>query len=67
MRPATINAANYVYFLILEKILNEFPPEHRLSAFKIYVDCVLESLIGQGMDIHYREGLICPTEEQYII
>jgi len=63
--PATLNAANYIYFLLLEKMLDEYPPEYRMNAIKIYIDRVLESHIGQGMEIHYRENSICPTEEQY--
>ncbi|PVV05120.1 hypothetical protein BB560_000362 [Smittium megazygosporum] len=46
--PATINTANYVYFLALKKELIQL---HQ----------------GQGMELYWRDNLICPSEEEYLI
>ena len=59
--PTTINCANYVYFLALERC-------HRLGNAKAMNVFVLELLNlhrGQGQDIFWRDNLRCPTEEEY--
>lgn len=58
---STINAANYVYFIALEKILALDNPE----AVKIFKDSMLELHRGQGMEIYWRDTYMCPTEEEY--
>jgi geranylgeranyl diphosphate synthase type 3 len=59
--PTTINCANYVYFLALERC-------HRLgnpAAMNIFVLELLNLHRGQGQDIFWRDNLRCPTEEEY--
>ena len=58
---STINAANYVYFIGLEKIL----ALNNLEAVKIFKDSMLELHRGQGMEIYWRDTYMCPTEEEY--
>ncbi|KAK2152745.1 hypothetical protein LSH36_320g04046 [Paralvinella palmiformis] len=57
----TINSANYVYFLGLEKVMTLDHP----SVTKVFTEQVLELHRGQGMDIYWRDAFICPTEEEY--
>ncbi|XP_071830224.1 geranylgeranyl pyrophosphate synthase-like isoform X1 [Apostichopus japonicus] len=59
--PQTINTANYVYFLALQKIMALEIPE----ATKIYMEQLLILHQGQGMDIWWRDNFNCPTEEEY--
>lgn len=59
--PHTINTANYVYFLALQKIMALDIPE----ATKIYMEQLIILHKGQGMDIWWRDNFICPTEEEY--
>lgn len=57
----TINCANYVYFLALEKC-------HQLkssTALDIFVKEILNLHRGQGQDIYWREQCTCPSEEEY--
>ncbi|CAM9376685.1 unnamed protein product [Chrysoparadoxa australica] len=59
--PSTINTANYVYFLALEKV-------HQMGN-KEAMDCFVHELLrlhrGQGQDILWRDTNRCPTEEEY--
>jgi geranylgeranyl diphosphate synthase type 3 len=57
----TINCANYVYCLALEKchLLNS--PQ----AMQVFVQELLNLHRGQGQDILWRDQHVCPTEEQY--
>jgi geranylgeranyl diphosphate synthase, type III len=60
--PTTINTANYVYFLALEKV-------HALQnaqATQVFVGELLNLHRGQGHDIQWRDASTCPTEEQYL-
>lgn len=57
----TLNTANYVFFLALEKTLALRHPD----AANIYTQQMLELHRGQGMEIYWRENLICPTESEY--
>ncbi|OWF50319.1 geranylgeranyl pyrophosphate synthase-like [Mizuhopecten yessoensis] len=59
--PHTINSANYVYFLGLEKVLKLEHP----AATKVFTEQLLELHRGQGMDIYWRDAIICPTEDEY--
>lgn len=57
----TINCANYVYFLALEKC-------HSLNsstALNIFVQEILNLHRGQGQDIYWREQCQCPSEDEY--
>jgi geranylgeranyl diphosphate synthase type 3 len=59
--PSVINTANYVYFLALEKC-------HALNnpkAMQVFVGELLNLHRGQGHDIAWRDGLNCPTEQEY--
>ena len=58
---STINAANYVYFLALEKCQFLNSPE----AMHVFVSELLNLHRGQGQDILWREQCKCPTEEAY--
>lgn len=58
---STINAANYVYFVALERT-------HALGhpmATKIYTEQLLELHRGQGMEIYWRDQFLCPCEDDY--
>jgi geranylgeranyl diphosphate synthase type 3 len=55
--PSTINCANYVYFLALEKC-------HQLgcpTTIGIFIEELLNLHRGQGQDILWREQCTCPT------
>ncbi|KAF4518940.1 hypothetical protein B566_EDAN007726 [Ephemera danica] len=58
---STINAANYVLFIALEKVLSLGHPE----ATTVYTEQLLELHRGQGMEIYWRDNYICPSEEEY--
>ncbi|VDO50259.1 unnamed protein product [Haemonchus placei] len=58
--PRTINSANYVYFIALEKCT-------RLSheAVRIFAEQMLELHRGQGKELFWRDTVTCPTEAEY--
>ena len=58
---STINSANYVYFIGLEKILEL----NNADAVRIFTESMLELHRGQGMEIYWRDTFMCPTEEEY--
>uniref|UniRef100_A0A023F5X7 Putative geranylgeranyl pyrophosphate synthase/polyprenyl synthetase n=1 Tax=Triatoma infestans TaxID=30076 RepID=A0A023F5X7_TRIIF len=58
---STINAANYVFFLALDKVLALGHPE----ATTVYTEQLLELHRGQGMEIYWRDNFTCPTEDEY--
>ncbi|XP_031639181.1 geranylgeranyl pyrophosphate synthase isoform X2 [Contarinia nasturtii] len=58
---STINAANYVFFLALEKVQQLNHPD----ATKVYTEQLLELHRGQGMEIYWRDNFTCPTESEY--
>ncbi|KAJ5382328.1 Phyllocladan-16-alpha-ol synthase [Penicillium concentricum] len=58
----TFNSGNYVYFLALREIQKLESPR----AIEIYVDALIHLHRGQGMDMFWRDSLICPTEEDYL-
>ncbi|XP_026674187.1 geranylgeranyl pyrophosphate synthase [Ceratina calcarata] len=58
---STINSANYVMFIALERILALDQPE----ATQVYVEQLLELHRGQGMEIYWRDNYICPSETAY--
>ncbi|DBA00273.1 TPA: hypothetical protein N0F65_007917 [Lagenidium giganteum] len=60
--PATINCANYVYFLSLQRC----QALQNGKAMQVYIEEMLRLHQGQGMDIYWRDHGICPTEDEYI-
>lgn len=64
--PSTINSANYVYFLSLQLVIDEFPPPLVADGVKIFCEQLIELHRGQGMDIHWRDTYHCPTEREYL-
>ncbi|PRD27166.1 UNVERIFIED_CONTAM: Geranylgeranyl pyrophosphate synthase [Trichonephila clavipes] len=58
---STINSANYVYFLGLERTLKLGHP----NATAVFTEQLLELHRGQGMEIYWRDNFLCPTEQEY--
>ncbi|XP_046981203.1 geranylgeranyl pyrophosphate synthase isoform X2 [Schistocerca americana] len=58
---STINAANYVFFIALERVLGLGHPE----ATTVYTEQLLELHRGQGMELYWRDNFTCPSEEEY--
>ncbi|VDN11334.1 unnamed protein product [Dibothriocephalus latus] len=59
--PLSINAANYAYFLALEKVLALGHPDIP----RIFTEQMLDLHRGQGLDIYWRCSCSCPTEQAY--
>lgn len=57
----TINSANYVYFHCLKKVTELGDPQ----AVTVFTQQLLELHRGQGMDIYWRDAVVCPSESQY--
>jgi len=60
-QASTINCANYVMFIGLERTQALGHPE----AVSVFTQQLLELHRGQGMEIYWRDNFICPTEEEY--
>ena len=60
--PSTLNTANYVYVLALEKCRHL----GNIEALDVFIDELLNLHRGQGQDIKWRDALTCPTEAQYL-
>lgn len=58
---STINAANYILFIALERVQQLGHPE----ATKVYNEQLLELHRGQGMEIYWRDNFLCPEESEY--
>ncbi|KHJ77769.1 hypothetical protein OESDEN_22611, partial [Oesophagostomum dentatum] len=58
--PRTINTANYVYFIALEKCARLSP-----KAVAIFAEQMLELHRGQGKELFWRDTVTCPTESEY--
>jgi len=58
---STINSANYVMFIALERVIALGHP----AAVGVYTEQMLELHRGQGMEIYWRDNFRCPTEEEY--
>ncbi|KAK7192047.1 hypothetical protein DPSP01_003913 [Paraphaeosphaeria sporulosa] len=58
----TINSANYVYFLALSDLLALQNPH----LIQIYSQELLNLHRGQGMELHWRDSLTCPSEPAYL-
>lgn len=60
--PQTINSANYTYFQAQSDLLGLDKPD----ALKIFTEELLRLHKGQGMDLYWRDSLICPNEQEYL-
>ncbi|KAF2129171.1 geranylgeranyl pyrophosphate synthetase [Dothidotthia symphoricarpi CBS 119687] len=58
----TINSANYVYFRALSELASLDNPE----LLKIFTSELLNLHRGQGLDLYWRDSLICPSECEYM-
>ncbi|OQD97267.1 hypothetical protein PENVUL_c084G00576 [Penicillium vulpinum] len=58
----TINSANYAYFRAQSELHKIGNPR----AVEIFTEELLRLHKGQGMDLYWRDSLICPTEEEYL-
>ncbi|KAJ6582583.1 isoprenoid synthase domain-containing protein [Mycena vulgaris] len=61
--PQTLNAANYVYFLAYQEILDLKRARLSLMFPEAELLCLHR---GQGLDLHWRDSFYCPTEEEYV-
>lgn len=59
--PLSLNAANFAYFIALEKALRLNHPD----VPKVFAEQMIDLHRGQGMDIYWRCSLKCPTEHEY--
>ncbi|CAG0886410.1 unnamed protein product [Darwinula stevensoni] len=59
--PLTINAANYAYFLALQRALQLDHPK----VCEVFTEQLLELHRGQGMEIYWRDSYTPPSEEEY--
>ena len=59
--PHTINCANYVYFQCMERVMQL----GHAGAGAAFTEQLLELHRGQGLDIYWRDNLICPSEAAY--
>ncbi|PWN41018.1 terpenoid synthase [Ceraceosorus guamensis] len=65
--PQTINTANYVYFQAFSLIFSMgTPSSSRVSVERLVNDELMNLHRGQGLDLFWRDALICPTEEEYV-
>ncbi|KAF9784100.1 terpenoid synthase [Thelephora terrestris] len=69
--PQTINSANYVYFLAMNELfqleagsIEQHHTDHSLQ--QLVTDELLNLHRGQGLELYWRDSLVCPTEEEYI-
>jgi geranylgeranyl pyrophosphate synthase len=58
----TMNSGNYIYFTALREIQQLHNPQ----AINIYVNSLIDLHRGQGMELFWRDSLMCPTEEEYL-
>lgn len=59
--PLTINAANLIYFVAMQKILELQHPD----GARVFCEQMLELHQGQGMEIWFRDNYVCPNEAEY--
>lgn len=59
--PSTINSANYVYFLAMERVHKLGHPD----ATAAFLQELLQLHRGQGLELFWRDNTSCPTVEQY--
>ncbi|EPS35036.1 hypothetical protein PDE_10001 [Penicillium oxalicum 114-2] len=60
--PQTINSANNAYF----EAQNELHKLNDPRAVQIFTEELLRLHRGQGMDLYWRDSMICPSEEEYL-
>ncbi|KAJ3327087.1 geranylgeranyl pyrophosphate synthetase [Kappamyces sp. JEL0680] len=60
---STINSANFVYFLALEKVMELEKP----TAIQVFTQELLQLHRGQGFEIRWRDSVACPSEEEYLV
>ncbi|KAG0325159.1 geranylgeranyl pyrophosphate synthetase [Dissophora globulifera] len=60
--PATINCANYVYFMALA----ELAKIHNSDMISIFTGTLKLCFASSGMDLLWRDSMSCPTEEEYV-
>jgi len=58
---STINAANYVHFIGLNRVQSLNHPK----AMDLCTGHLLELYHGQGMEIYWRDNYTCPSVEEY--
>ncbi|PHH66970.1 hypothetical protein CDD81_5322 [Ophiocordyceps australis] len=58
----TINSANYICYSALQEIQKLNCPK----AIAVFADELVNLHRGQGMELHWRDTLTCPTEEDYL-
>jgi geranylgeranyl diphosphate synthase type 3 len=75
--PQTINTANYVYFQAIQELLKlqhssttQGSDKGKGKGKEDLIGLVTEELLnlhrGQGLDLFWRDSLVCPTEEEYV-
>jgi geranylgeranyl diphosphate synthase type 3 len=78
--PQTINTANYVYFQAIQELLklqhtssdnkSDDREKGKGKGKEDLIGLVTEELLnlhrGQGLDLFWRDSLVCPTEEEYV-
>jgi geranylgeranyl diphosphate synthase type 3 len=64
--PQTINTANYVYFLVFAEVFAMNREEPTKGVEEMIVEEMVNLHRGQGMDLYWRDNLVCPTEGEYI-
>jgi len=78
--PQTINTANYVYFQAIQELLklqhdssdkkSDDREKEKGKGKEDLIGLVTEELLnlhrGQGLDLFWRDSLVCPTEEEYV-
>jgi geranylgeranyl diphosphate synthase type 3 len=80
--PQTINTANYVYFQAIQELLKlqHTSSDKKTNGGDVdkgkgkgkedLIGLVTEELLnlhrGQGLDLFWRDSLVCPTEEEYV-
>lgn len=60
----TINAANYMYFLAQQELLQLSKP---FEALRIYNEEMLNLHRGQGIELFWRDTMTVPTEDEYLL
>ncbi|KIH68405.1 polyprenyl synthetase [Ancylostoma duodenale] len=67
--PRTINTANYVYFIALDKCTRNVFHYKRSSQYTqseyLLTEQMLELHRGQGKELFWRDTVTCPTEAEY--
>jgi len=60
--PQTLNCANYIYFVAMDKVLSLNSP----NVLPLFTKELLDLHRGQGLDLFWRDSGRCPTEEEYV-